>query len=147
MKNEAKQKHQTYRVAVIQKGVGREKDISKRVGRERSFEGMTTICRMRTLQDYEGSEGELSFSRQHLIYVIEQSERFWWYGQLEDGAEGYFPVDYTEFVGEGDGVEEPQLTEEEAAFIIFQLFYLSRVPGLLARRYTRAAILVQSVYV
>ncbi|EGC29781.1 hypothetical protein DICPUDRAFT_84230 [Dictyostelium purpureum] len=56
--------------------------------------------RVKALYDYVGeNEGDLSFKVGDIIIVLDQSDPDGWFqGQLDDGSNGFFPSNFTEFI-------------------------------------------------
>ena len=47
------------------------------------------------LYDYQAQRSdEISFLRGNLIKVLYKDNENWWMGELEDGAQGFFPANY-----------------------------------------------------
>lgn len=71
--------------------------------------------RARVTFDYEADdEGELSLVEGAIITHIDQVDEGWWQGRDASGAEGLFPANYVELIGDDDE-EAGEADEEEVA--------------------------------
>jgi len=61
------------------------------------IKGKVNIIAIALYDYFAEAQGDLSFSSGDVIYVVDQSDPDgWWYGQLENGVVGSFPMNYVE---------------------------------------------------